>query len=69
MVNNIIRSDEWIIQLLHKLDIDYTKVNHVIIEAKAGEPVYMYIGYYGDTRLLDVKAPTVEDVCLQSPPS
>ena len=54
MAAPIISSDRWISHVLEKMDIDPSRVSRVVIDAKAGSILTLYITYYGGPELLDV---------------
>ena len=54
MAAPIISSDRWISHVLEKMDIDPSRVSRVVIDAKAGGILTLYIAYYGGPELLDV---------------
>lgn len=56
-MSRFIISDEWLKKLCESQGINYKRVSHVIIDAKAGEPVLMYITQFGDKGLVEEVAP------------
>jgi hypothetical protein len=55
----IVISDEWLEKLCRAQGISYERVSSVIIEARAGEPVVMYVTQFGDAKIWDVGPPEV----------
>jgi hypothetical protein len=58
-VSKIIISDEWIKQIALSQGINYDRIRRVIIDAKAAEPVVMYLEQYGDDSILALQPPQV----------
>jgi hypothetical protein len=58
-VSKIIISDEWIKQIALSQGINYDRIRRVIIDAKAAEPVVMYLEQYGDDGILALQPPQV----------
>ena len=67
--HRLIRSDEWIVELLRTLNIDHARVRRVIIDAKVGQVPILYIEHYGDTRMLDVETSILNEVIIRENPN
>jgi hypothetical protein len=52
-------SDRWLEQLCRSQGIRYEHVSRVIVDARAGEPVLMYVTQFGDEKLLELTPPEI----------
>jgi hypothetical protein len=59
MPTRLIIANQWIEQIAKAQGINYDRVSRVIIDAKVGEPVFMYITQYGDDGILALRPPEV----------
>lgn len=55
----LILADVWLKQLCEAQGINYKRTSRIIIDAKAGEPIYMYVSQFGDSDLLTLAPPEV----------
>lgn len=55
----LIIADSWIEKVCESQGINWQRTSRIIIDAKAGEPVYMYVTQFGDDGLLDLSPPQV----------
>ena len=55
----LILSDKWIEQVAKSQGIQWDRATRIIIDAKMGEPVYMYVTQLGDARVLELQPPEV----------
>ena len=60
----LIRSDEWIVDVLRALGIDYTMVRRVIIDARCGELPVLHLEHYADERILDAGTPEPDEIVV-----
>jgi hypothetical protein len=52
-------ADRWLEQVCASQGIPWDRTQRVIIDAKAGEPVFMYVRLLGDEGLLELDPPEV----------
>ena len=55
---------QWIMAMMKALGIDaeVTPVRRIVIDAKVGEPVMMYVECFASTKVLDVELPDPTNV-------
>jgi hypothetical protein len=58
-MNPLIISNKWIEQVAKSQGIQWDRATRIIIDAKMGEPVYMYVTQLGDDRILTLHPPDV----------
>jgi hypothetical protein len=65
-VTVFILSDKWIEEVAKSQGIQRERTTRIIIDAKAGRPVYMYITQLGDSGILELKPPEVLEAEVES---
>ncbi len=62
----VVLSDAWLEKLCENQGINYHRTGRIIIDARAGFPVLMYVVQFGDDGLLEVTPPKAEPPGLTS---
>lgn len=58
----MIHSERWALQVCAALGIDGARVRRIVIDAEARQALKVYVEYFGDNRLLDVRPPSPAEV-------
>jgi len=57
MARQIVRAEEYAIKVCEALGVDHTRVRRVVIDAKAGEALQIYVQFFGSSEILDIDLP------------
>lgn len=57
MARKVVRAEEYAIKVCEALGVDHTQVRRVVIDAKAGEALQIYVQFFGAAEILDIDLP------------